>query len=215
MTHIPSIYTIVALTVFTVGTQMNATARTIKDFFKEMPTEQLPLLTENDRLDFVDYRENNMRARVTNIFGGKTEMTDLTDDYFRITLTKSSEMSAKMLLTEGGDTIICVAHTFTSPMPDTNIHFYDTSWKALEDKDFLTAPTYDNYWTTTDTLTNEEFAELRHKVDVHTAEIILSPQTTDITFQLHVQVMEKKDEERVTPLIKSQTLHWNGKRFSL
>lgn len=215
MIHIRPIYTMVALTLLLVTMPENATARNIKDFFKEIPTEQLPLLTENDRLDFIDYKENNMRARVTNIFGGKSEMTDLTDDYFRIELTKSSEMCAKMLLTESGDTVICVTHTFTSPMSDSNIHFYNTAWKELDNKELHSTPAYDNFWATTDTLTDVERMELMHKVDVYTTEIILSPETTDITYQLHVQVLEKKDEERITPLIKSQTLHWNGKCFSL
>ncbi len=215
MIAIQRFYKVCALALTLAGTQVNVGARSLKDFFSEMPFEILPLLTQNDRLDFADYRENNMRARVTNTFGGESEMTDLTDDYFHIVLSKSDEMSAKLLLSEEGDTIICVTKTYATPIPDTDIHFYNTKWEAMDTKKILTAPAYKGYWLSTDTLTQEEYEGLQHKVDMYTTEAILSPETTDITYRLHVQVLEKKDEERITPLIKTQTLHWNGKRFSL
>jgi hypothetical protein len=215
MTGIHQFYKIGTLTLLLACAQIHVTARTIKELFTEMPNEMLPLLSQNDRLDFVDYKENNMRARVTNTFGGKSEMTAVTDDYFHITLSNSSEISAKMLYTEGGDTIICVVNTYNTPIKDSDLRFYDTTWKPLETDKYISTPTYEDYWEAADTLSDDEYAGLLHKVDMHTTEILLSPESTDITYQIHIQTLEKKDEERITPLIKKQTLQWNGKHFSL
>ena len=43
---------------------------TMRDVFRQMPDSIVPYLTENNRLDFIDFIDSNMKAEVTNAFGG-------------------------------------------------------------------------------------------------------------------------------------------------
>ena len=59
-------------------------AQNMKDIVRTMPDSIIPLLSLNNRLDFVDYIDSKMKAEVTNQLGGKSEMTTLTDDFAHI-----------------------------------------------------------------------------------------------------------------------------------
>ena len=82
---------------FCVAAAFSASAQTVREAIKEMPDEVLPLLTKNDRLDFIDYLASNAKAEVKNKLGTPSEMTALTDDYAHIRLTEVSEVSMKLL----------------------------------------------------------------------------------------------------------------------
>ena len=53
---------------------------TIRDVFRQMPDSLMPYLSTNNRLDFIDFLDSNMKAEVKNQFDGKSEMTVMTDD---------------------------------------------------------------------------------------------------------------------------------------
>ena len=60
---------------------VSLTAQNMSDIIKDMPDSIMPLLTKNDRLDFIDYLASNMKAEVTNRLGGKSEMTTISNNY--------------------------------------------------------------------------------------------------------------------------------------
>ena len=62
-----------------------------------MPDSLSPLLTAVNRADFIDFLESEMKAEVTNRFGGKSEMTELTPDYIRVQVTPQSTWQMKLL----------------------------------------------------------------------------------------------------------------------
>ena len=47
---------------------------TVRDLLKSMPDSVIPYLTENNRLDMIDFMESNMDAVVTNTLGGKSQL---------------------------------------------------------------------------------------------------------------------------------------------
>ena len=76
------------------------TARTpIRQWFTDMPDSIMPLLTKNNRLDFIDFIDSHMDAIVTNRLDGKSRMTQLTEDYLHIEYTQSSSVTMKLLPT--------------------------------------------------------------------------------------------------------------------
>ena len=46
----------------------------MRDVISTMPDSLAPYLTENNRLDMIDFKEANMKAEVHNAFEGKTEL---------------------------------------------------------------------------------------------------------------------------------------------
>ena len=86
---------LVALIATIVG-QASAQDLKIRDVFKQMPDSLMPYLTPNNRLDFIDFIDSNMKAEVTNLTGGVSEMTALTDDSLSIRM--SDALRVDMLL---------------------------------------------------------------------------------------------------------------------
>ena len=59
-------------------------AQQAKNYFINMPDSLMPLLTTVNRADCIDFLGSKMKAEVSNRFGSKSEMTDLSSDYIRM-----------------------------------------------------------------------------------------------------------------------------------
>ena len=96
----------------------NLSAQTLKDVFKQMPDSLMPYLSVNNRLDFIDFMDSNMKAEVTNQTGGTSEMTALTDDSLSIRMSDALRVDMLLFdLDEPVDTIrqvIVFVETFLS-----------------------------------------------------------------------------------------------------
>ena len=78
----------------------------ISDVFKQMPDSLMPYLTANNRLDFIDFMDSNMKAEVANTAGGTSEMTALTADSLSIRMSEALRVDMLLLdLDEPVDTI--------------------------------------------------------------------------------------------------------------
>ena len=76
-------------------------AQEAKTCFKNMPDSICPLLSAVNRADFIDFLESKMKAEVTNSFGGKSEMTELSPDYIHVKMTPQSSWQMKLLPING------------------------------------------------------------------------------------------------------------------
>jgi hypothetical protein len=117
--------------------QASAQDLMIRDVFKRMPASLLPTLSENNRLDMLDFMDSKMKAEVTNRLGGKSEMTLLTDTTLSIRMSEA--LKVDMLLLKSGSSessnneIICMIETFgrDSLSLESTVRFYTTSWHPL------------------------------------------------------------------------------------
>lgn len=112
-------------------------AQQAKTFFVSMPDTILPLLTEINRADCIDFLESNMRAQVTNRLDGKSEMTKLTDDYIAMNLSSQSRWQMKLLALNDSTQIICTVTTVCAPACDSHIKFYTTKWESLPTDNYI------------------------------------------------------------------------------
>lgn len=99
----------------------------MREVFAELPDTILPLMTRNNRLDCIDFIDNNMEARVKNRFDEPIVLEALTADYLRVRTSESAVVEMK-LVPCFQDTIICVCHTCFGPVADSNVLFYDLNW---------------------------------------------------------------------------------------
>ena len=72
-------------------------AQSLKEVFKQMPDSLMPYLTQNNRLDFIDFMDSNMKAEVSNLTGGTSEMTALTDDSLSIRMSEALRVDMLLL----------------------------------------------------------------------------------------------------------------------
>ena len=129
----------------------NATVN-MRDILKSMPDSIIPLLSENNRLDMIDFMDSNMNAEVTNILNGKCSMPVLNDQYTKILLTESSVVEMLLLETQmqvdSVNQVLCVVKTFGTDIKESTIDFYSVKWRRLKTEDYMTQPDAD-IWTAT------------------------------------------------------------------
>ena len=88
-------------------------AQRMRDVFASMPDSVLEVMTKNNRLDCIDFIENNMEARVRNRFDGFSELKTLTKDYLNLNLTSSCLVEMKLLPVADSISYICVVKTYS------------------------------------------------------------------------------------------------------
>lgn len=124
----------------------------MRDVFAQLPDSVLPLLTKNNRLDCIDFIENNMEARVKNRFNDHVVLEALTDDYLSIRTSESSKVEMKIIV-QAGDSLIAVNRTYYGPVEDSEVRLYGMDWQFVrivsrpEVKDFLMHPDSIRPWT--------------------------------------------------------------------
>ena len=116
--------------------QVSAQDMKIQDFFRQMPASLLPTLSENNRLDMLDFMASNMKAEVTNRLGGKSEMTVLTDSTLTIRVSDALTVELLLLRSENTDkNLLCLIETFgrDSLSLDSQVRFFTPSWERLNE----------------------------------------------------------------------------------
>ena len=109
----------------------------VRDVFKQMPDSLMPYLTANNRLDFIDFMDSDMKASVTNLTGGTSEMTALTDDSLSIRMSDALRVDMMLMnLDEPADSIYQVVVFIETFLTDTiygesACKFYTVDWQPV------------------------------------------------------------------------------------
>ncbi len=110
----------------------------LRDVFRQVPDSLMPSLSLNNRLDFIDFLDSNMKAVVRNLLGGQSEMTVLTDDSLSIRVSESLRVDMMLLkLDDPVDTVqqvVVLAETYLtdSVYGETVIRFYTPDWQIIK-----------------------------------------------------------------------------------
>lgn len=195
-------------------------AQTAKECFLAIPDSLLPLLTEVNRADFIDFLESDMKAETSNRLGGKSEMTRLTDDYIAIRLTPQSTWQMKLLPLKADKKVICVVTTVEAPAADSYVRFYTTDWRPLSaSKHLAKLPVMTDFLPAlpADSLPTYATLDARRQADILFLRADLSPTEQTLTFTLTTpDYMEKSAAEQLAPSLRSSLVYlWEKKKFRL
>lgn len=194
-------------------------AQEAKTYFKNMPDSLCPLLSAVNRADFIDFLDSNMKAEVTNNFGGKSEMTELSPDYIRVQVTSQSTWQMKLLPVNDSTKVICTVSTVCAPACDSHIKFYTTGWKELPASSYLpTLPVLDDFIVQApDTVDIYEYQAACRQADMLLVKTDLSAKDTALTFTFTTpDYMEKEAAEKLKPFVRRPIAYtWNQGRFIL
>lgn len=193
-------------------------AQQAKKCFTNMPDSLSPLLTAVNRADCIDFMESKMKAEVTNRFGGKSEMTELTPDYIRVQVTPQSSWQMKLLALNDSTNIICTVSTACAPACDSGLHFYTTDWKELPTTSYLpTLPAMNDFIVSApDTVDIYEYQEAIRQADMLLMKADLSGKDATLTFTFTTpDYMEKEAAEKLKPFLRRPiTYTWKEGRFT-
>ena len=173
---------------------VNAQTR-IRDIYASAPDSIFPLLTKNNRLDQIDFRENNMQAVVKNKFDDRCELLVLTEQYLKLQLSERCIVEMRLL----SDSTFCMVETFSAPAPDSRIRLFDTTWNELPQS--IEFPAVDDFLS--------EDVDTDARLSLQALPLIkasLSENDDNITFELQLSELtseqRKKVEGKVVQIIR-------------
>lgn len=178
----------------------------LRDMWVAMPNEIVPLLTENNRLDMIDFVENNMEAKVRNIFEGWSTMDTLTDNYLRCSITPHSDIQMRLL--PAGDTVCVVAVVNTSRTPEavSTIRFYNMDWTDADVT--FTMPAVELFADSCDVQALKELA------DLPLVKMELSATRDAAVCCISTATLARETRKRLENKLHTITLYWNEKTRS-
>lgn len=190
-------------------------AQEAKTYFKNMPDSLCPLLTSVNRADCIDFLESKMKAEVTNRFGGKSEMIELTPDYIRMQMTAQSSWQMKLLATNDSTKLICTVSTACAPACDSDVRFYTTRWEELPAASFLALPVMEDFLSIPDTLQDYEIRDAGQKADMLLMKADLSGKDDALTFTFATtDYMNKEAAEKLKPYLRQPVVYdWKESKF--
>lgn len=193
-------------------------AQDIKEVFKTMPESITPLLSKNNKADFVDFMESNMKAEVQNELNGKSEMTALDKDYISIQMTTESTWQMK-LLPYKESYLIAIIETVKGPVVDSVLKFYTSEGVQLDEKPFFSIPSTEDFFKM-EKYRQDQSSELDLKlkgVDMSLLQLGFSKDKLELSAKLTtLEYLNKEDRSELDTLFKEELIYqWEKGSFKL
>lgn len=161
----------------------------MRDVFAAMPDTLLPMVTRNNRLDCIDFIENDMEARVRNKVDEYVTLEALTPNYARFRTSASAFLELKLI----NDSLLCMVKTVEAGadslrLQDSNIFFYTPEWKPLPTEHYFHMPVVEDFVATASLTADEArviealryFCPVRIALSPDAPTLTLIPQTADL-----------------------------------
>ena len=187
-------------------------AQDLRTLFVSMPDSITPTLTRSDRMDFLDYMDSGMKARVNNKLGGESRMTRLEDNVLTVETSQSGRLDMVLLKTKKGRNLICIIRTASAKYEDSRLCFYTEDWQPVPVHEFITPPQLDDYLTR-GALKSDSLDVFKKRCMLRLQSV--TPVGDSLEFRYTSLADLGQDAERYESWFKPEPLvyTWNGKRF--
>ena len=126
---------------------LSVSAQTMAELFKVMPDSLIPVLTKNNRLDMIDFLDAKMRAKVTNVFDGESELTEPESGCLVVKVSDALQISMRLVdAKEDYDSckkVVCVSSKYIIPSTGDNetvVSYYSVKWNPLQKPSLVAVP---------------------------------------------------------------------------
>ena len=191
--------------------------RTIRDFFAAEPDDILMLVPHTARLDMLDYYDSGQKVEMTNKLGTGTQLESVDSTYIRLRTSNKRIIEMLMLQYSKRDTIIAVIETVLTPVPDSQIRFYNSNWVELTSiKPIKKMPSLDDFFLPSTSKAKRK--ELLDRLPFAMLEMTFTGNSHDtLTVRHNLDKFLSKEEYKLfQPYVRtsrSYTIH--GAKFSL
>lgn len=181
-------------------------AQELRSLFVAMPDSVLPLLTKTNRMDCVDFLDSNMKAEVKNRFNNTSELKVLTKDYLQLQMTAQSTVEMKLLPLNDSVKVVCMVQTVCGTACDSEVTFWDTQWKQLPSRQFISLPDAERFFLQTEG-DKESYESARKAADMNLIKAALSVDSAELSFIYTTpDYLSKDDKEKLTPYLRKEPL---------
>lgn len=187
-------------------------ADNLRTLFITMPDSITPTLTKSDRLDFLDYMDSGMKARVRNKLGGESVMTRFDENMLSIQTSQSGRMDMLLLKRGKDENLICIIRTVNAKYEDSRLSFFTEDWKSVPADELIELPVIDDYLTK-EALKNDSLDYFKKMSMLRLQSIVPADGALEFRYTSLDDLGEDADKYRswIKPTPIRYT--WNGKTF--
>ena len=210
---------------FAAGAQEAGSQPKMRDVFAQMPDSVLPAVSKNNRLDCIDFIENNLEAKVRNAFDDYVELEALTTDYARFRSSASSVMEMKLLPKNDTTSVLCVVTTAecgevgtAQRLEDSNVSFLRPDWSPLAAHDVeplvpSLIPLAFFLGERPESAADDYEQALRALDDFRPIRVTLSAEAPVATLTLQTAQLSKEERTALGEGAHTLLLRWQGNKF--
>ena len=191
---------------------MTVRAEDLRTLFIGMPDSIMPALTRSDRMDFMDYMDSGMKAKVRNKLGGESVMTRFEDNMLTVVTSGAGRMDMVLFRMKSGGNLICIISTVTAKYDDSRLAFYTENWEPVATSGLIELPVFDDYLTK-EALKSDSVVDFKKKSMLRLQAV--TPLDGALEFRYTSLDDLGLDADRYRSWIKQASFRyeWNGKRF--
>ena len=187
-------------------------AEDLRTLFIGMPDSIIPTLTKSERMDFLDYMDSDMRARVRNKLGGESMMTAFSDNSLTVMTSQSGRLEMVLFPRKNGSNLICIIRTVTARYEDSRLSFYNEDWTPVDAESLIDYPQFEDYLTKA-ALKSDSLDMLRKQSMLRLQSIVPVDGALEFRYTSIDDLGQDADKYRSwfkpTPIRYT----WNGKKF--
>lgn len=196
----------------TVAPAFAADGLTAEQAFRTAPRKVFPMLTDNSRLDMVDYYHSSNNLGAKNSMGGVSKVTAITPGSLSVTLTEASNCQVAVL-PAGSDTLIAVITTVTTPSADSKLTVFTSDWSKIVTPKVFTKPSFKD-WLSPEGRKHADEAESMIPFLLISYSYDPSDSTLTLTNNIH-EFLSREIYDMVKPYLLNKIVYqFNGKRFT-
>jgi len=181
------------------------------DFFKSMPSELLPGVSEGNKTMLM---VNRSKTTVPYSLG-EIEKVVHGDDYLQIKTSDAGTLELKLLPVRDDSVVICVIRTVCTSVCDSHISFYSSDWNKLDNERFLPDVSADFFLNSSPKKSkNDKYAV--SLPDIYPISASFSETGTDLTLTFHYKERLTDEQiQKLKPLLKGDSviLTWKNTTF--
>lgn len=183
----------------------------IMSAFKSAPAGVFPMIDESARLDMIDYYNSPTNVGATNVFSGRSRITEIVPGSMRIAMTSASRYQL-VELPVAADTLVAVITTILTPAPDSKIAVYGSDWTIIPTEKVFKTPEMKD-WLTDIGKKNKKVVE--SLVPFMLVGYDFDPSTMTLTLVNNMQsYLSEEVYDKVKPYLHEKLAYrWNGKKF--
>lgn len=179
-------------------------AQSLREVWIEMPDSILPYLSKSQRTELADYVDMKADPAVLNAFGDSVRIERMTNNYLLVKASKVTRLEIKLL----DNNTLALVQTWKAPVAESKLSLFNLQWQPKE-----AVVEYNENIVKPDTMTDEEFNDLKSLMYPRLKEYRLSPENNSLSVSWNYPLLSKKELKRMVDLLKPQVLNWTGRDF--
>ena len=179
-------------------------AQSLREVWIEMPDSILPYLSKSQRTELADYVEMKAEPVVLNVFGDSVRIEHMTNNYLLVKASEVTLLEIKLL----DNNTLALVQTWKAPVAESKLSLFNLQWQPKE-----AVVEYNENIVKPDTMTDEEFNDLKSLMYPRLKEYRLSPENNSLSVSWNYPLLSKKELKRMVDLLKPQVLNWTGRDF--